>query len=75
MAGDIHDDARAYNLARERGARSAGNEADFVLLGKADKGANVFLGLGNGHGQRHFLIGGGIRGVEKAEHPIGINVT
>ena len=66
VAAKIDHDPVAHDLARERGAGGAGNQADAVLGGEAEQGLEVALGPRQGHGDGQFLVLGGVRRVEPA---------
>ena len=52
ILGNVYHNTIAYTLARQRGARSAGDEGKLVLPGKKDDLAYILCVFGDGHRQR-----------------------
>ena len=60
-AAEVDDDAVAHDLAGQRGARRARNQADAVLVGESDEFAHIGFRPRKCDGDGHFLILRGVR--------------
>ena len=57
MTGNVHHNAVAHHLTRQRSAGRSGDEGGAVQPGEFNQLADILLVAWNGHGQRHLPVG------------------
>jgi hypothetical protein len=75
VTGNIHHDALANDLAGQGCTSGSRDNGCSMFTGKPDECANVILGSGERHSQRHLTINGGIGRIERPHRRIEMEIS